>query len=183
MLVRLDEIREEGIERSFSVAATHYPELQAVQGSGEVKFSDQLHFVFTLCRAGNLVEVSGTLRSAITLYCGRCLTEFQTALSSGFELTFSRETVHRAVAEGDDEIELSTEDLGLITFTGDEINLDDIVEEQVLLALPFRPLCSEACRGLCPDCGIDLNQHECDCARGAFRENKFAALQNLKINK
>ena len=48
--------------------------------------------------------------------------------------------------------------MGLSFYTGEDIDLSPFVREQTLLALPLRPLCSEKCRGLCPDCGAELNR-------------------------
>ena len=49
------------------------------------------------------------------------------------------------------------------TYTGDEIELDRIVNEAILFALPAQILCRDDCRGLCPDCGADRNKDECNC--------------------
>ena len=44
------------------------------------------------------------------------------------------------------------------------LDLDDLVREEVLLAMPYKPLCKSDCRGLCPHCGVDLNTETCQCA-------------------
>lgn len=183
VLVRLDEIKEEGIERSFSVSATHFPELQALQESGEAVFRDQLHFALRLVRVGELVEVTGRLRTAIEARCARCLKKAGGEVTADFELTYSRQLPHPASGGDEDEIELSATDLGLVAFSGDALELDGLVEEQVLLALPYRPLCKEECRGLCPHCGVDRNIQSCDCTTTEIHEGKFAALKQLKLSK
>ena len=64
-------------------------------------------------------------------------------------------------------------------FQGEEIDFREAVQEQVKLALPMQPLCSETCSGLCPGCGADLNQGDCSCAKGP-RDPRFAVLERLK---
>src|SRR4029077_12174807 len=67
-------------------------------------------------------------------------------------------------------------------FDGKTIDLDPIVREQVLLALPLSVLCKEDCKGLCPECGQDLNERECG-HKPANPLNPFAKLKDLKLNK
>jgi uncharacterized protein len=82
-----------------------------------------------------------------------------------------------------EEIELTADDLGLISFEGDEIDLVDGIQEQVIMALPFKPLCREGCRGLCPQCGADLNLGDCACSEPPVLEGKFSILKNFKVEK
>ena len=81
-----------------------------------------------------------------------------------------------------EEIEISAQDMGLIYFQGEEVNLRDGIQEQVVMAFPIRPLCRENCRGLCAACGADLNQVDCGCDLTPV-SNKFAALKDLKLDK
>jgi uncharacterized protein len=78
--------------------------------------------------------------------------------------------------------ELRPEDLGLSYYSGDEINLDPLVREQVLLALPTRPLCAEDCRGLCGGCGADLNSEDCRCS-GETKDSRTAIFRTLRIDR
>ena len=63
----------------------------------------------------------------------------------------------------EEEIELTAEQMDLIPFNGSRIDLRQAVAEQVLLALPIKPLCSRQCKGLCPRCGLNLNHGPCQC--------------------
>jgi len=60
-----------------------------------------------------------------------------------------------------------------------EIDISGQVREALLLALPMRLLCREDCRGLCPECGADLNEGPCDCRREAA-DPRWGPLQELK---
>jgi uncharacterized protein len=66
------------------------------------------------------------------------------------------------------------------TYTGKVIDLDPIVREQLLLALPSYPVCSEGCKGLCPVCGGNLNERECGCDRHV-PDPRWAGLKNVKL--
>jgi uncharacterized protein len=72
--------------------------------------------------------------------------------------------------------------MGLIPFAGEEIDLREVVQEQVIMAMPLRPLCDEACRGLCQNCGADLNEGSCACPPTDF-SIKFSALKSFKAEK
>jgi uncharacterized protein len=80
------------------------------------------------------------------------------------------------------EIELNAEDMGMVYFQGDKINLIETIQEQVLMEFPFRVLCKRGCKGLCPGCGADLNEDQCNCDRKPSA-GKFDALKNLKLLK
>jgi uncharacterized protein len=103
-------------------------------------------------------------------------------LSGRFALTFVRELPKVTDEAGDEEVELNAEEMGLILFHGEEIDLGEAIAEQVIMALPMHPLCQEECRGLCPQCGTNLNETDCGCERPAFNV-KFAALKNIKMDK
>ena len=63
-----------------------------------------------------------------------------------------------------------------------EIDLRDGIQEQVVMALPSKPLCDEKCKGLCPMCGADRNQRDCGCKRESIT-SQFAVLKTLKLKK
>jgi uncharacterized protein len=95
------------------------------------------------------------------------------------ELSFERQT---AVVEEAAERELSADDLGLIPFFGDLLDLREHLEQEVLLAIPQHPLCQEDCAGLCPVCGGDRNTQPCDCSPPVFHGG-FAGLKGLKLDR
>src|SRR5215213_1252628 len=80
-----------------------------------------------------------------------------------------------------EEVELQAEDLILSAYEGDAVDLDELVREQILLALPSRHLCREDCKGLCQRCGANLNNGPCSCEQGEV-DPRWAALADLKKN-
>jgi uncharacterized protein len=67
-------------------------------------------------------------------------------------------------------------------YRGKVIDLSGPLREQILLAIPPSPLCDEACKGLCPQCGKDLNQGDCGCERTAI-DPRWATLKTMKLQK
>ena len=183
MIIQLDQIKEHGISRQYQLSPHDFPDASAWEESGDFKLHEPVRVEVTLNRIGGLIEAKGRVATKVESSCGRCLKNFTFDLDEPFVLTFTNEplTVHDDGVDAEEGVELSAEELGLIPFVGESIDLSEAIGEQFLLALPVRPLCSEECQGLCPYCGIDLNEKKCHCAPPDFA-NKFSALKNLKLN-
>lgn len=98
------------------------------------------------------LTVDGKLQAQVTYRCSRCLTDYQDELQTDFSERFVRA----------DPADLADED-ERIPALGDQIELDPYLEQEILLAMPYTPLCSEECAGLCPVCGANRNEHVCEC--------------------
>jgi uncharacterized protein len=124
--------------------------------------------------------VDGHFDAVVGLECGRCLQGFKQPLSEFFSLTFVPQV--DSVESDEEEVELETEDLGLISYTDEILKLRTPLQEQLLMSIPISPLCSESCRGLCPECGRNLNIEACDCTRKPFN-NKFTSQAGMNFTK
>jgi uncharacterized protein len=90
------------------------------------------------------------------------------------------EDAEPAGKEPDEEgAEVSEDDLDVFPFDGEQVDLEPLLREQFVLAIPFAPLCAEDCKGLCPQCGIDRNTSSCTCEPPI--DPRLAALKGLKI--
>jgi uncharacterized protein len=108
--------------------------------------------------------------------CDRCLGRASFPLEAGFDLFYrpSADIAHEeevAIDEGEAEIGF---------YEGNGIELEDVIREQVMLALPMQRVCSEACKGICPKCGRNRNEAACDC-RPEESGGGLSALRNLQI--
>ncbi len=103
-------------------------------------------------------------------------------LRSRFDLTYVNRIPGVQEDDEQDEVEISAQEMGLIYFEGEEINLQNGIQEQVILAFPIKALCKKACKGLCSSCGKDLNKGDCGCNHQPS-DPRFAALKNLKLKK
>ena len=127
-------------------------------------------------RKGEQVRLRGEIKTEVELLCDRCAAPRLAPLAVEFDASFIPQEVEAVKAEN---VELLAEDLILSAYEGDYVDLDELVREQVLLALPSRHLCREDCRGLCQRCGADLNAGDCSCEQGEV-DPRWAALAELK---
>src|SRR3990172_8238519 len=72
------------------------------------------------------------------------------------------------------------EDIDFETYKGDEIDLGGYLRELIAMSLPIKVLCVQECKGLCPNCGVNLNLEECSC-KDNWVDPRFAVLRNLKV--
>src|SRR5262249_6927774 len=77
--------------------------------------------------------------------------------------------------------EIAEDDFSTAFYDDDTIDLGELIREQLYLSMPMKPLCSEECLGLCPQCRTNLNRASCDCAR-AWEDPRFAPLKALRQN-
>lgn len=127
----------------------------------------------TYYRAGLDVVFGGTIGGPVRATCARCAEAFTFPLTTQLNVILSPR-----VATGQESAELTCDDLGLGYYDGDEIDVSELVHEQTLLALPTQLLCDERCRGLCPQCGANLNLVACGCAERA-PQPRLAVLRDL----
>lgn len=182
LILHVDQIKDKEFFHEFEENPQDLPIIAEMIKNGESQFLIPLNIRLKAFRLRELYEVQGTFSTHVRLACSRCLKEFEMRLAGDFELTYTKEMPGFMDALDEQEIELRVEEIGLMYFKGEEINLQQGIQEQVLMAFPLQPLCDENCRGLCPQCGTDLNQGDCGCASGPG-SSPFAALKNLKLNK
>jgi uncharacterized protein len=113
-------------------------------------------------RLEDTVYVRGDVSANVHMVCGRCLKEFDRIIEFPLELAFFPKEEE---APGEESHEIMPEEMGADYYTDEEIDLAAVVTEHLLLNLPIRPLCSEDCKGICPQCGADLNEGECGCEK------------------
>jgi len=181
MRIRTEELTEGALSLKYEEQPETFPVLAQLVSDGICEFPALLKAALRAQQIGDMVKIDGRISTTVRLDCGRCLQSFEMPLASSFTLTYIR--TEPAAGQGDadrDDVELTSEDIGLIYFQGEEINLKNEIQEQVVLALPLRALCKPECSGLCPGCGVDLNTAECHCDNSPS-EGKFAALKNLKL--
>ena len=140
----------------FAVVEPIYLELE-VQKAGERKF-----------------RLVGRARTTLEVQCGRCLEPFRVPVDAPFDLSY----LPQAENEGQGEREIQEDDLSTSYYRGEAIDLGDLLREQFYLVLPMKPLHDEQCKGLCPQCGINLNRETCGC-RAAWEDPRLAELKAL----
>jgi DUF177 domain-containing protein len=125
--------------------------------------------------AGNEVFVNGHVEARAQVECDRCLQPVETPVNADFALEY----ISGSEYESSEAAELTETEMSVSVFDGKAIDVDEIVKEQILLAVPTRMLCREDCKGICPECGTDRNTGDCNCATNDI-DPRWAALKNLK---
>jgi uncharacterized protein len=125
--------------------------------------------------AGNEVFVNGHVDTRTQVECDRCLKTIELPVNADFELEYITGTEY----ESSEVAELTEAEMSVSVFDGHALDVDEIVKEQILLAVPTRMLCREDCKGICPECGTDRNTGECNCETKEI-DPRWAALKNLK---
>ena len=121
--------------------------------------------------------VKGRVTTTIELSCSRCLDQFEVPVDAAFELRY----VPQSANTGEGEREIADDDLATAYYRDGMLDVIELLREQFQLVLPMKPLCSDACRGMCPQCGTNLNRTECAC-RPQWEDPRLAALKSLLTN-
>ena len=150
-----------------------YPDGEPALLGGEVHLVSRSEVNLRATRADKKVELTGSVAAVVAFECDRCLLPLSVPVTKSFEL------LSVPPLKAGEEKELGEDDLLIGFYQGETIDVDDLVREQIELALPMAHLCSEECSGLCPDCGRNLNDGECTCNKDQL-DARWAALTELK---
>ncbi len=118
----------------------------------DICFKTPISLKGSLLNIGGSLELSATAKAVLAHTCDRCLETFEKPLECSFEEVLKKE----------DAVQ-KDENPDAIYFQGNSVELDEIVLNNIILSLPIKNLCSEDCKGLCPNCGQNLNVGECSC--------------------
>lgn len=139
-------------------------------------FACPLQVDVKVSKAADKFLVDGTLAGWIRVRCDRCLEPFELEVKS----TFNVYLVVKPSGPSEEDVELLDEDMEVEFLKGEMMDLDDIIREQVYLSVPMKCVCKSDCRGLCPQCGANLNVAPCSC-RSEVGHAAFSKLENLKF--
>jgi uncharacterized protein len=121
------------------------------------------------------IRLRGRLSAALELQCARCLEPVGQNVDREFELLYRP----LGADAGRDELSVTDAEAEIGYYQGEGIQLEDVLREQVLLALPLKVTCREDCKGLCPQCGKNLNQELCSCS-APVEDPRWEALKDIR---
>jgi uncharacterized protein len=173
--LRIDDISAEVKTLDFAEPQAEVNRLLEQGPIREYRVNQPYSVHLSYYRSGMELFFSGSLSAPVTATCARCAEDF--SVSSGRDFRFVVAPKSMGDLNGKD---LTAEDLEFSLYDGEEVDVSPLVREQLLLALPTRPLCQEGCRGLCSHCGTNLNLKSCDCSPIA-PDPRLEALRSLKI--
>jgi len=138
-----------------------------------VSEGSDLELDLTLTSVSEGVYVSGNVRGTLEGECGRCLNE----ITRSFDVAIAE-----LYAYADSTTEETTDEDEVGRMQGDLIDLEPAVRDAVVLTLPANPVCRTDCPGLCPECGVHLDDLPADHSHTDV-DPRWAALRNLSNNK
>jgi uncharacterized protein len=121
------------------------------------------------------IRLRGTLSAGLELNCARCLEPVAQNITRDFDLLYRP----LGTDAGRDELSVTDAEAEIGYYQGEGLLLEDVLREQVLLAVPLKVTCREDCKGLCPHCGTNLNQGQCSCAV-PLEDPRWSALKEIR---
>jgi len=177
MLVKLNEISESGSESEREFSSEDLNEI--FSGDMPTRFSARASVKVrtVMYRAGLDVVVEAEGNLPLIAGCSSCLQDFDLDMPVSFRMTL--QPAPAQVGELPEEMGLSEEEVRRVYYTGNSIDLGNLLREQILLSVPMFPRCAKDCKGLCSSCGCNLNLETCTCESRVV-DPRFAVLKNLK---
>ena len=186
MKIRVTDIPAEGLQVDFeleseSLNARSVADRENHDGREELLppeyvFAQGAKAQVKLSLEGRTVVVSGRASAGYTTPCARC------AEPASKKIDVPVNIVLKPFPTRDED---RVEDVQLGFYDGKEIDCDQVVEEFLMLSLPYTVLCSDSCRGLCQRCGANLNEKSCDCTSPEDQppagDERFSILRGLKV--
>ena len=180
MKIVVDHIKDAPLAIHFDESISEFPLLADLQSDHNCAITGNITGDITVSREFDNIRVVGRISAPLALSCSRCIVDFESFVDTSFTIFFRKESVLSVSVE--DELELGEMDLLSSVYSGDEIDLTHEIEEQVVMEIPLKPLCSDLCKGLCHKCGTDLNISTCSCSVESVNIS-FSALKDFKVTK
>jgi len=143
-----------------------------VKASGRAEVVEEHHGKHQVIRD---IRLRGRLSAGLELQCARCLEPLRQDVKRDFELLYRP----LGADAGRDELSVTDAEAEIGYYQGDGLLLEDVLREQVLLALPLKVTCRDDCKGLCPQCGKNLNHEQCSCSI-EVEDPRWAALKDVR---
>ena len=119
------------------------------------------------CTGDDRISLRAEVDATVHSRCSRCLEPVQEPLSAEIDALYAKQP--------------DPDDPDLYGFEAHCLELEDAVKDALLLAMPLQFFCKVDCKGLCPVCGVNLNQQTCTCQEGNVATGPFSALQDYVL--
>jgi len=145
-------------ESEFTVNGEESNKIFDIKKERGAVFNKSIKYELKVQKTVKDIIIKGSASTTITYTCSRCLKDFNVFVELK-DLLFSY----------------------VIEEVGDFVDMTPVIREEFLLQIPIRPLCSPDCKGLCPNCGKDLNEGSCSC-KTKNKISPFDILDNFKLD-
>jgi uncharacterized protein len=149
-----------------------FRQLTPVESSGRADLVEEHHGKHKIVQD---IRIRGRLTTSLETNCARCLDSITQKVNREFDLLYRP----LGTDAGRDEMSVTDAEAEIGYYEGEGILLDDVIREQILLAVPVKLTCRQDCKGLCPQCGKNLNQETCSCVVEQ-EEPRWAALKDIR---
>ncbi|KAF0146464.1 MAG: hypothetical protein FD156_132 [Nitrospirae bacterium] len=150
MKIVISDIPDEGLELEIDEALS----------AGTVKLISPVKGNLSVKKVGQELIIQGEITAKAEFECSRCLKSYTDEICVPVGVTYH--PLEELKPEG--KYEVKEDELDTDFYAGDEFDLLELIKEQIVLNVPMKLLCSEACKGICPKCGTDLNINKCNCS-------------------
>ena len=174
MKILSDQITEAPKSTVFSEKVDELNLIYSEDDDRDFHFPPAIDVSLEYYKSGRELFFQGRLEGVIEGRCARCIEAYRFSIEKSFNFVLTPEPLSPKKKE------LNRDDLGLSFYSAQEVDLYPFIREQVLLALPMRPLCNDGCRGLCGGCGANLNSELCRCV-SSTGDPRLALFQTLKL--
>jgi uncharacterized protein len=175
LCVAVDEIGESGYHLSCTKPAGWVADSLQEWNSSDCGFEGDIGIQVDCFKTGKTILAQGRIAANLRLRCVRCLEDFTRPLAATFHYNLLPEKEEGAPPE----MEIPRDAFDASYYSGAVIDLAPLVLEQVVLHVPPNPICRDSCRGICQQCGADLNRTPCGCAGDEGADERFAALKHF----
>jgi len=172
MIFDIEEIGEEGLSFSFALSKD---QLEIDQAGLSVNVDTTIRG--SLARLGDDFYLNANLRTDVVSSCSRCLVKFSYPIDCNFKSHFVPSD-GRYVSPG--EVELHSSDIDTEVYENKQIDLSQSVRDGILLSVPVVCLCKDDCKGICSQCGKNLNYSNCKCINESFVDPRLEVLKDIK---
>lgn len=136
------------------------------------EFNNPIHVLHDINKVGDEIFIKSSLSTKVDLICDVCLDDFATDVNEQVDIILTKDT---------DLVEREEEDVYLYSDAAPKIDITDSVRQTLLLAIPFKKVCREDCKGLCPQCGVNLNHEQCSCTHERI-DPRWSGLKNISFD-
>ncbi|MFC1538542.1 DUF177 domain-containing protein [Candidatus Latescibacterota bacterium] len=176
------KINLSGIGNKPSVEEFDTDTLELDIQADDITFIDSIHVVCKIKRFTDLSMLDIEVTAYIEQDCSLCVEPFKLEIREDFSLIVRQlkkgELITSFTEEDSEDIDADDDNLIFLPFGEDSIDIRNNVHDALLLTIPIKPVCRDDCKGLCPECGTNLNINDCRCAINKI-DNRWQALSKL----
>jgi uncharacterized protein len=173
MMIKLnisELLRTPGMNYTYQVQET-------LRATPDLDYASPVVGYLNFHRTSNMLVIRGELEAAVRDECVRCLDEVIVPIETEVEEEFIIENMQVVANPNEEDGNQSVQ----AYFKDQDLILDEFIRQQLLLEKPLYPLCAEDCKGLCGQCGCDLNEGTCNCT-APVGDSRFSQLAELYRN-